>query len=150
MARLVSIVYTPRDVERRPTDHFARVKLERTTLVEGHGIAGDLKGTPKRQLNVMRAETLEDLAAEGLRTEPGEMGEQIVIAGLDRELLVAPTRLRIGPAAIIEIATARTGCDRFEYIQGVTRARVAGRMGVMAQVIAGGEIAVGDAVTLES
>ena len=84
MAELVSITYTPRDVERRPADRYARVPLGRATLVEGKGIAGDLKGGGRtRQLNVMRAETLAELAAEGRKTEPGEMGEQLVIAGLD-------------------------------------------------------------------
>jgi hypothetical protein len=42
---VASIAYTPRTVERKPTDRYARVPLERATLVEGRGIAGDMKGT---------------------------------------------------------------------------------------------------------
>ena len=148
MPRIVSIVHTPRRVERKPPDHYARVALDRATLVEGRGIAGDVKGKGgSRQLNVMRAETLAELAAEGRKTGPGEMGEQLVIAGLDPGHLVEGTQLRLGAEAMIEVGIPRTGCDRFEYIQGATKESVAGRLGVLARVLTGGEIAVGDEVT---
>jgi MOSC domain-containing protein YiiM len=146
MPRLVSIVYTPAGVERKPADRYARVPLERATLVEKHGIEGDRKGSKgSRQLNVMRAETLQDLAAEGLHTGPGEMGEQLVIEGLDRDLFAEGTRLRIG-TAVIEVGIPRTGCDRFEHIQSRTKQSVAGRLGVLACVVTGGEVSVGDEV----
>ena len=146
---ITSIVYTPKDVERKPADHYARVPVERATLVEGRGIAGDLKGTGRaRQLNVMRAEDLAELAAEGRQVGPGQMGEQLVIAGLDPAALAEGTRLRLGPTAVIEVGIPRTGCGRFEHIQKAVKESVAGRLGVMARVVAGGEIAVGDAVYL--
>src|SRR5689334_21820691 len=97
MPHVVSIAYTRRDVERRPTDHYARVPAERATLVEQRGIKGDVKGSGgSRQLNVMRAETLAELAAEGRKTGPGEMGEQIVIAGLDPATFTEGTQLQLG------------------------------------------------------
>jgi MOSC domain-containing protein YiiM len=147
MARIVSIAFTPRDVERRPTDHYARVPAERAMLVEQRGIKGDVKGSGgSRQLNVMRAEVLTELASEGRKASPGEMGEQLVIAGLDADALVEGTQLQLGDTAIIEIGIPRTGCSRFEYIQGTSKQSVAGRLGVLARVAVGGEIAVGDQV----
>jgi MOSC domain-containing protein YiiM len=144
MAHIVSIVYRPQD-SGRPPGHYARVPAGRVRLVEEQGIDGDLKGTAKRQLNIMRAETLADLAAEGFKTGPGEMGEQIVIAGLDPAALTGGTRLRLGEA-VIEIGIPRTGCARFESIQGRSRGEVKGRLGSMATVMTGGEVAVGDEV----
>lgn len=146
MPSIVSIVYTPRDVERRPTDRYARVALARATLVEGRGIENDLKGTPNRNLNLMRAEALAELAEEGRKTGPGEMGEQLIIAGLAPSALGDGMKLRLGSTAIVQIDKARTGCARFEYIHGVKKQSVAGRLGAMASVIAGGEIAIGDEV----
>jgi len=147
MPRVTSIVFTPRDVEiRKPQDRYARVAVERTRLVEFQGIEGDAKGSSgDRQLNIMRAETLAELAAEGFQTAPGAMGEQIVIAGLDPAVLVIGTRLKLG-AAIIEVGIPRTGCARFEMIQGKPKQSAKGRLGVMARVVEGGEVAVGDAV----
>lgn len=149
MAHIVSIAYTPRGVERRPTDHYARVPVERATLVESRGIEGDVKGAGgARQINVMRAETLTELGAEGRKVEPGQMGEQLVVAGLDPAIFVEGTRLRLGAEAVIEVGIPRTGCGRFEYIQGVTKQSVAGRLGVLARVVVGGEVAVGDEVVV--
>jgi MOSC domain-containing protein YiiM len=151
MPHIVSICLTPSDVERKPADHYARVPVERATLVEGQGIAGDLKGTGRdRQLNVMRAEDLAELAQEGRQVGPGQMGEQIVLAGLNSADLGNGTRLRLGPTAMIEVSKPRTGCDRFEHIQKTTKQAVAGRLGVMARVVVGGEIAVGDEVYLSA
>jgi len=150
MAHIVSIVYTPRDVPRRPTDHYARAPVERTILVEGRGIHDDVKGVGGlRQLNVMRTETLAELNAEGRHTGPGEMGEQIVISDLDPQAFVEGTRIKLGKAAIIEVGIPRTGCARFECIQGTTKQNVAGRLGVLAKVAIGGAIAVGDEVVVE-
>src|SRR5438045_2241815 len=97
MPHVVSIAFTPRDVERRPTDFYARVSVERATLVAQRGIQGDVKGSGgARQLNVMRAETLAELAAQGRKTSPGELGEQIVVAGLDPAAFVEGTQLQLG------------------------------------------------------
>jgi MOSC domain-containing protein YiiM len=150
-ARVVSIAYTPRDVAmRRPQDHYARVQRERVQLVEFEGIAGDVKGgSGKRQLNIMAAETLAELRAEGFKTQPGELGEQIVVAGVDTSAITVGSRWRIG-SAVIEVTLPRTGCDRFEMIQGKPKESAQGRLGVMARVVTGGEVAVGDAVELLS
>lgn len=147
MGRVVSIVYTPLTAGvRRPQDRYTRVPAERVRLVESHGIEGDAKGgTGKRQLNIMATEQLAELRAEGFKTEPGEMGEQIVVEGVDPAAATVGSRWRVG-AAVVEVTIPRTGCDRFERIQGKPKQSVQGRLGVLARVVAGGEVAVGDAV----
>ena len=146
MAHVVSIVYRPRK-SGRPHDRFERVPADRVQLVESQGIEGDLKGTKDRQLNIMLAETLADLSEEGFSVGPGQMGEQIVIAGLDSAALTEGTRLRIGEV-VVEVGIPRTGCVRFEQIQGKSRRDADGRLGFMAAVVAGGTVAMGDAVEL--
>ena len=145
--RVESLVYTPGDVgERKPAGHFARVPLDRVELREKRGIAGDQKNsTGDRQLNVMLAEVMAELAAEGFKAAPGELGEQVVVSGIDRAaLMTAGARVKLG-GAVIEVVMPRTGCARFEAIQGKPRAAAAGRLGVMARVVEGGPVAVGDA-----
>jgi hypothetical protein len=54
---VISISYTPADIERRPSDRYARVAVERARLVAERGIEGDAKGRGgARQLNVLLAE----------------------------------------------------------------------------------------------
>src|SRR5687768_11369955 len=151
MPHIVSIAYTPPDIERRPRDQYARLPLERARLLAGHGIEGDAKATSgNRQLNVMLAETVEDLRGEGLVAAPGQLGEQLVIAGLHPRGLAAGVRLRIGSDAVLELGKLRTPCDRFAHIQQVPIEQVVGRIGYMARVITGGEIAIGSPVVIES
>jgi MOSC domain-containing protein YiiM len=150
MPHVVSITYTPADLERKPSDRYARVALERATLVEGRGIEGDLKGHSRtRQLNVMRSEDVEQLRAEGFRTAPGELGEQLVIAGLGRHALAVGSRLRLGDSVVVEVTEPRTGCGRFATIQGRAHNAADGRLGAMMRVLHGGEISIGAAVRLE-
>jgi uncharacterized protein YdeI (YjbR/CyaY-like superfamily) len=149
MIKIASIVYKPESVVSEPATHYARVPVDSANLILGHGIEGDRKGgNPKRNLNLMSFETLEALREGGFSTLPGQMGEQIVVQGLEMGKLSAGDRLQIGDQALVEIVNQRTGCERFEHIQGKSRELAAGRMGVMATVITGGRIAVGDPVKL--
>lgn len=149
-AHIVSITYRPAHIEQRPADYFARLPLDRATLIEGHGIEGDTKGRwQNRELNVMRAETVERLREEEFRTRPGELGEQLVIAGLEPDLLVPGVRLHLGASAVIEITCPRTPCSRFAHIQGQPIKAARDKLGVMARVVRGGDIAVGDTATVE-
>jgi MOSC domain-containing protein YiiM len=148
MAHIVSIVYKTSAMESKPADRFSRTSVEQAVLTPRQGIVGDVKGgSGKRQLNVMFAETVAELEAEGFHTAPGELGEQIVIAGLAVESRVARTQLQIGDSAVISLGVPRTGCARFEHIQQRSKQSAAGRLGMMARVLVGGEIAVGDRVT---
>jgi len=149
MTSVTSIVYKPEGTTPDSQDHYLRIPLDSANLVAGYGIEGDRKGgNPKRNLNIMSFETLEALRKEGFSTQPGQMGEQIDIKELDVGKLAVGDRLQIGDAAIVEVVSHRTGCQRFEHIQGKTPQEAAGRMGVMAKVVAGGAVAVGDSVKL--
>lgn len=147
MIRVISIVYKPEGAAPEPEEYYLRTPLESANLVAGHGIEGDRKGgNPKRNLNIISFETLEALHEDGFSTQPGQMGEQIVIAGIVLDKLVEGERLQIGNHACVEVVSHRTGCQRFEHIQGKTPQQATGRMGVMAKVITGGLVSVGDAV----
>jgi len=148
MSELISIVHKPHNAP-PAVGAFTRVPLREAQLVAGYGIEGDAKGgSQKRQLNIMSAETMQKLAAEGFLTGPGQLGEEITIAGMAIDVLPVGTLLRIGEQARVEVTEPRVGCGRFEEYQGKLRENAAGRMGVMARVIEGGMIRVGDVVSI--
>ncbi len=148
MTQIASIVYKP-EGQPVPENDFLRVDLEQAWLIAGYGIEGDRKGGhPDRQLNLMSYETLTNLRAQGYYTEPGQMGEQIVIHQMDVDNLPIGARLKLGAEAIIEVVERRNGCQRFSQIQGKPLEPVKGLMGVMARVIQGGMIQIGDPVKL--
>ena len=148
MPSIVSISFSPPSELPRPADRYHRASAAEAMLLAERGIESDRKGKGgDRQLNIMSAATLAQLRDEGFHTGPGEMGEQIVLEGIDVDNLPVGAKIKLGPAAIVEVGIPRTGCDRFEHIQGRHKKLVRGRLGVMARVIASGKIAVGDAVS---
>lgn len=145
--QIISLTYTPENVERTPKDHFARVPLKTAKLIENYGIEGDRKGGhPKRQVNIMSAATLDKLSAEGCKIQPGEMGEQMIVRGMAIDSLPVGTLLQLGESAVLEVTTPRTGCDRLEHIQNCRAEDVNGQLGVLSRVIRGGVVSIGDAV----
>ncbi len=146
MGHLAHIVYKPLDTT-SAGDGYLRVPLETAKLVAGHGIEGDAKGgANSRHVNIMSANALAGLADEGFLTQPGQMGEQLIVDGLDVNALPVGSRLRIGEEAVIELTEPRTGCAVFEKHQEKQRQDAAGRLGMMASVVLGGAISVGDGV----
>ena len=148
MASIVSIAYSPPTDVPRPEDHYHRAPAAEAMLLADQGIESDRKSKGgDRQINIMSAAMLAQLGDEGFHTGPGQMGEQIVLEGIDIDGLPAGTKIRLGPSAIVEVMIPRSGCDRFERIQGKLKKLVRGRLGVMARVTASGKIAVGDSVS---
>ena len=143
--QIYSIVYQTELSRLEEPYRFNRIRTEHATLVANHGIQGDRKAgkSPKRQLNIMSLETLEQLNAEGYKTEPGAMGEQIIVQGMDLAKFERGTQLRFGENAVIEITMPRSGCVWFEKIQGKSHDV---DLGILARVLEGGEIHVGASV----
>ena len=153
MSRIHSIVYQPKDRKRgeRPVEYL-RLPLEEATLIAGHGIEGDDKAgrSPRRQLNLLSFEWLRERKKEGYKTKPGSFGEQLIIEGLAVENLQRGDRLQLGEEACIEITLPRTGCERLEAAQGMSNKLLRGHIGMLAKVLTGGTIRVGDSVKLLS
>ena len=151
MPAIVSLAYSPTHLPAEPHDHYQRVPLTQAELTIEGGIRGDRKGgNPGRQLNIMSADELAPLAAAGFKLAPGQMGEQIVVSGLDVDALEPGDQFLMGETAIVEVVSHRSGCERFQHIQGHPPIEAAGRLGVMAKVTTAGSIAVGDPVRLLS
>lgn len=148
--QILSITIKP-DRSSITAGRFNRVSCREALLIVGYGIEGDRKGGhPTRQLHVVSARMLRDLAGEGFQTAPGEMGEQLILDGIDVDMLPAGTCLQLGTEAVIEITAPRDSCSRFAQYQGVESFHEAARrLGVMARVIVGGRVRVGDRVSIQ-
>jgi MOSC domain-containing protein YiiM len=143
MGLLVSIAYSGGHGLPRPLH-------DRATVITGHGIAGDLRAGhhPNRHLNIMDAETLEELKAEGFPVGPGIMGENLVVQGIRLDQQPAGTHLRIGDSVLVETTKLREPCTNLTPIDARMPESVVGRVGVLATVLQGGEIRVGDPVKI--
>ncbi|MCB9134027.1 MAG: hypothetical protein H6636_01275 [Anaerolineales bacterium] len=154
MATILSIVYQPLD-QKYPDGHitdYIRVSAESVTLLADHGIEGDQKAglSKTRQVNLIPTDWLAARKAEGYRTGPGEMGEQLIVDGLTFAEFHKGLRLQLGDEAIVEITKSRTGCERLDASQPrplPMDIKEAG-IGHLAKVIQTGTIRVGDPITI--
>lgn len=150
MAEIYSIMIKPSLKSKdNQAPSFSRIGVEEAMLEVGHGIKGDAKGSrhPDRQLNILSFSWIEGLQKLGYKTTPGSFGEQLIITGLDVEGLASGERLYLGEIAVIEIVKPRTGCERLEAAQdGLPVSGFGGEVGMLARVILGGVIRIGDPV----
>ena len=144
---IISICYQP-DVSQLEDKKFNRISVDTVELIAGHGIQGDRKAgrNPKRQINIMSMNTVQTLNELGFKTNPGELGEQLVIDGLDVMGLPIGTHIQLGDSAVIELTMARMGCAWLEMIHDQSKDDTIQRLGMLAKVIQGGTISVNDTV----
>jgi MOSC domain-containing protein YiiM len=149
MGSIYSIVYQPADREYRSrrSQGFIRVSVQQANLIAGHGIEGDRKAGhhPDRQVNLLSREWLLRMQDAGYRISPGQFGEQITLVDIDLDQLKRGERLQLGDTACIEIRQARHPCSRLQVVQQLPFEGLKA-VGLMATVITGGTIRVGDPV----
>lgn len=147
---------------------FSKQPLDLVTLVPGLGVLGDAHAgatvqhrsrkrwrpdAPNlRQVHLLQAELTEDLALS-----PGDIGENVLLRGIDLLALPTGARLHLGPAAVVEVTGLRNPCvqlDRFRdgLMEATLRREPDGTVvrlaGVMSIVLTGGEVRPGDGVTV--
>jgi MOSC domain-containing protein YiiM len=141
-------------------------------LIAGEGVAGDahcgvtvkhrsrvaqnLNQPNLRQVHLIDAELLAELATKGFDVAPGELGENILIKGLALLKLPEGTRLRFASSAVVRITGLRNPCRQLNgHSAGLMSAlldRAAGgtlirKGGVMGVVEAGGVVRAGEHLT---
>ena len=119
--------------------------LRRARLDSGLGLEGDkhANAASRRQVLIADRESLDQL---GLK--PGVIKENITAEGLDVMALSPGTQLKLGAEAVVEITSICEPCFRMDEIRPGLKAELEGRRGMNSRVISGGEIAVGDPITI--
>lgn len=111
-----------------------------------------------RQVHLIHAELLDELAAAGFAIVPGQMGENVTTRGVDLLALPTGARLRLGDAAVVEVTGLRNPCVQLDELHPGLMAATLGRgargelvrkAGVMGIVLAGGEVRPGDTIRVE-
>lgn len=129
-----------------------------TTVRHRSRVARDPSQPNLRQVHLVHAELHDDLRPQGFEVKPGQMGENVTTRGVALLALPTGTQLRLGATAVIEITGLRNPCAQLDGLQpGLMAATLerddAGRLvrkaGVMAVVLAGGEVRPGDPIEVE-
>jgi MOSC domain-containing protein YiiM len=119
---------------------------DRVSVVAGRGIEGDRKFDSNHDLTLIEAEALEGLTEDtGIELGPGESRRQVMTRGISLNELVGK-RFRVGDLECV----GEELCEPCNHLQSLTEPGVlrglVHRGGLCAEVVSGGEIAVGDSV----
>jgi MOSC domain-containing protein YiiM len=120
------------------------VKLDVVRVLENLGLEGDRHAIPdgSRQVLFIDEETL-----NRLNIPIGAVKENITTRGIEPMQLSIGTHLRIREA-VFELTKPCTPCSRMEEIRTGLQEELQGQRGMMARVVHGGEIHVGDSITV--
>jgi MOSC domain-containing protein YiiM len=116
------------------------------TLLSGLGIQGDKHAVAVSDRQVLLADK-EALDAVGVT--PGTIKENLTVEGLNVMDLPAGSRLRLGTSAVLEITEICEPCFRMDEIRQGLKQELEGRRGMVARVIQGGTIHLGDPIQVE-
>lgn len=123
--------------------------------IEGDGHDNpDVHGGPERALCLFSIERIEAMAAEGHPIAAGSTGENITLRGIDWDLVVPGSRLRLGRDVVVEVTRYTTPCKTNArwFIGGdINRMHqnlFPGFSRVYARVLAGGVVRPGDPAEL--
>jgi MOSC domain-containing protein YiiM len=127
---------------------FRKLPRAEGRLVANFGLEGDRHaGRPERQVSILNAETVTELARAGMPVTPGVLGENITVEGLAVMQLQDGARLRVGDAEL-EITGDRPSCREMLEVHVDALKAMAGRAGKMARVVRGGTVRPGDPIEL--
>ncbi|MEP6814014.1 MAG: MOSC domain-containing protein [Marmoricola sp.] len=156
-----------RDAEHR----FSKVPVQEIRLLAGLGVEGDAHSgvtvqhrsrvardptQPNlRQVHLIHAELLEEVAADGHRVAPGDLGENVTTRGVELLALPVGTLLRLGGEAVVRVTGLRNPCVQIEAFDDGLLEQLVGRSddgsvmrkaGVMGVVTRGGLVREGDPI----
>ena len=160
----------------RCADHrFSKQATDTVELIAGIGVAGDAHAGATvrhrsrvavdplqpnlRQVHLIGGELLDELRGDGFAVGPGDLGENITTRGIDLLALPTGTVLSVGDDALLAVTGLRNPCTQLDRFQrGLMKAvldrapdgGLVRRAGVMAVVVLGGAVAVGDAISASS
>lgn len=157
-----------------PTHTFSKPTMAVIELLAGLGVAGDAHCGPTvkhrsrvaidpsqpnlRQVHLIHAELFDELRTAGFTVTAGQLGENITTGGVALLALPTGTRLHLGAGAVVELTGLRNPCAQIDAFQpGLLAAvldrdaegRLIRKAGVMAIVVQGGAVRLGDGIHVE-
>ena len=157
-----------------PSHGFSKQPREGIRLLPGLGVEGDAhmgslvqhvylkKKDPARpnltQVHLLHGELHDDLLPLGFALSAGQMGENVLTRGVDLLHLPVAARIHLGEQAVVEVTGLRHPCAQLNRFQpGLMKAllfkdeqgSVIRKAGIMAVVLAGGEVRPGDPIHVE-
>ena len=132
--------------------HIARVKgtpsdpVQEATAISGLGLEGDRSAYEGNTRQVL---FIDKSVLDELGLEPGQVKENITLTGLDLTQTKAGQVFAIGDEVTMELVGDCEACGKMDALALGLQDKLNGKRGMLAKVINGGAIKVGDSVKVE-
>ena len=137
MARIAGVWTSPARNSGRMDGH------ERRLAIAGGGLEGCAHANPpRREVLFVSREHLDSVGVE-----PGAIRENLTVEGAPRQAWPRGPPGRGGAAGVVVTKVSAT-CQRMDDLRPGLRAELDGKRGMLARVVEGGEVAVGDEIEL--
>lgn len=122
--------------------------IEKATLITGFGIQGDAHaGRWHRQISILNSADIDIMREKGMpNLAPGDFAENLIISGLNINILGLGSQLKIGNNAEILITQIGKKCHNHCNIYHQTGDCIMPTHGLFARVVKDGTIQVGDSI----
>ncbi len=117
--------------------------------LDGDGHSHKKHRRAHRAVSIQDMELLEDLMAEGYPVEPGVIGENVTVRGLNIQQLEPGDRLRFEDGPVLELTEPRKPCYVLNKIHPSIKDAVVGRCGFLASVVRTGRLFPAQRITVE-
>jgi MOSC domain-containing protein YiiM len=111
--------------------------------IAAHGFEGCAHANPPRREVLFASKQHLD----ALEVAPGAIRENVTVDGADVELWPVGQRVRVGEA-LFEVTMVCDPCAKMDQLRPGLRAEIDGKRGMLAHVVEGGRLTVGDPVEL--
>lgn len=138
-------------VNRSERKTVRKTRGESGSLVYDRGFEGDAHaGDWHRQVSLLAIESIEKMAAAGLKVGPGDFAENVTTSGIDLMALPVGSVLAVGDSARLEISQIGKVCHVKCAIYSLAGDCVMPREGLFGVVREPGEVRVGDPIEVLS
>lgn len=125
--------------------------VDSATFIEGFGIEGDRHAVKSGARTVRQVLLMDEDTLEGFGLGIGQVRENVTVRGIDLHEVPAGQRLALGDDVVVEITQFCAPCERMDEVRPGLREELFEQRGMLATVISGGAVNVGDQVqVLES
>ena len=120
--------------------------VDSARFIEGFGIEGDRHAVKSGARTVRQVLLMDEDTLEGFGLGIGQVRENVTVRGIDLHEVPAGQRLALGDDVVLELTGPCAPCARMDEIRDGLREELFEQRGMLATVISGGAVNVGDQV----
>ena len=144
MAKVIAVCISEEKGQRK-------ANVREGTLIVGRGLKNDAHaGEWHRQVSLLALESIEKMQSMGLDVAPGDFAENITTQGIDLLTLPVGSKFKIGSEALLRVTQIGKECHTRCAIYYQAGDCVMPKEGIFAEVLVGGNIKVGNEITIVS